>query len=588
MVCLVRHQRGITSALANRAKDLQQLRVIVLFVIVSMSMLMSRQPLLLHVKGFPITSKTFRRIFNTRQVHDSDSSKLVGGCLRATSTINSLHDGKASLYDVSKAFKGCLPCVVVGRDRQSRSFRDGSPLVFSGAVAYTVGSMKYDSGIPQGALVAVAVAPKGSSKTKAPKGKRSNKGFAVEHVSTSALDLDKRNVIGSQMIGFGTYNPESMYRVRILLHETSDPTMFKSVQQIFSSEDPDCEATAMKAILKSNIRDAIQTRLALGLPRDDTNTFRLINGEGDSLSGLAVDILGSKLAVVMSSAAWCEYNKDLILQVLSDELAVMFRDNIELVWRTTSSRLVQDGYDKHATSFDDAVHDDKRFITATESNVNYKVYPWSGQKTGFYCDQRDNRQTIARLCRGKRVLDLCCYNGGFVLNAAKGGALSCVGVDSSQDAVDAAIENAAMNGFTGDHISFVRNDITDFMKTAYADGERFDVIILDPPKLAPNRSGLNQASRKYHALNRDAMKLIDEEKGGLLMTCTCSGAMTQKDGGLFFLQTVKSASLASKRQISLLSKAGAASCHTQNPAASPAGMYLTAALFHVSPLYKKG
>ena len=167
-----------------------------------------------------------------------------------------------------------------------------------------------------------------------------------------------------------------------------------------------------------------------------------------------------------------------------------------------------------------------------------------------------------------------------------GGASSCTGVDSSQDAIDAAIANAELNGLDDSRIQFLRDDIAQYMKDANDDAKEYDVIVLDPPKLAPSVSGLDRASRKYHALNRDAMKIIDRKEGGLLLTCTCSGAMTQKDGGNFFLQTVQNAALAAGRQVTLLRKSGAAPCHTQSPASYPAGNYLTAALFYVSPKTK--
>mmetsp|Transcript_22203 Transcript_22203/g.33907 ORF Transcript_22203/g.33907 Transcript_22203/m.33907 type:complete len:352 (+) Transcript_22203:426-1481(+) len=349
----------------------------------------------------------------------------------------------------------------------------------------------------------------------------------------------------------------------------------------------------MNLILRTKLKEAARSRLALNLPNSDTDSFRLVNGEGDSLSGLAVDVLGGKVAVVMSSAAWCELYKEEITQSLADVLQDVYgcaaaaddddASELEIVWRTTESRLKQDGMVLPPVADDDAVLEDDRFVLAMESKVKYMVFPWSGQKTGFYCDQRENRQNLAILCKGKRVLDLCCYNGGFTMNAAINGAVKCVGVDSSQDAIDAATENAALNDLSSDCVSFVRADISDYMQMALDNGEKYDVIILDPPKLAPSASALDQASRKYHSLNRDAIKLIDEERGGLLLTCTCSSAMTQKDGGQFFLSTVKGASLAARRQLSLLRTSGAASCHTQSPAAFPAGSYLTAALFHVSP-----
>lgn len=505
------------------------------------------------------------------------------------------------------------------RDKQSRSFREGSPLVFTGAVAYTVGNGN-GNGLTQGDLVAVAVAPKGSTfgqnknnSRRRNKG-RSNKAASsppsyahvhlpieddegVERTTMTSL-LPRDNIVGSQIIGFGVYNPSSMYRVRILLHETSDPVTFAAVRNILSyssgttdqpAMDADATQNAMNLILRTKLKEAARSRLALNLPNSETDSFRLVNGEGDSMSGLAVDVLGSEVAVVMSSAAWCELYKDEIIKSLAEVLREVYGadSELEIVWRTTKSRLKQDGLVLPAANenFDsnDEVEDD-RYVLATESMVKYRVFPWSGQKTGFYCDQRENRRNVAVLCKGKRVLDLCCYNGGFTMNAAINGATKCVGVDSSQDAIDAATENAALNGLSSDNVSFVRADIEDYMKMALDNGEKYDVIILDPPKLAPTLSALEKSSRKYHSLNRDAIKLIDKESGGLLLTCTCSSAMTQKDGGQFFLSTVKGASLAARRQLSLLRTSGAASCHAQNPAAFPAGNYLTAALFHVSPV----
>ena len=225
-------------------------------------------------------------------------------------------------------------------------------------------------------------------------------------------------------------------------------------------------------------------------------------------------------------------------------------------------------------------------VILQESGVLYRAYPYQdGQKTGVYCDQRDNKYNLAMLCQGKNVLDLCCYHGGFSLTAKLlGGAKHCTGVDSSQDAIDVCRENAQLNGIAEEDMEFVRDDVDNYMKLAAADqsNKHWDVIVLDPPKLAPSVSGLDRASRKYHSLNRDALKLINPTDGGLFLTCTCSAAMTQKDGGQFFLETVQQAALSAGRRITLLRTSGAAACHTQSPASYPAGAYLTAALFHVA------
>ena len=219
----------------------------------------------------------------------------------------------------------------------------------------------------------------------------------------------------------------------------------------------------------------------------------------------------------------------------------------------------------------------------------------------MYCDQRDNRLRIAQYCHEESsVLDLCCYHGGFTFNAVVNGkAKYAVGVDSSQDAISTCYENAKLNNIQtkgmdddddnsstnsdGPVVKFVQSDISDYMKLCHDRQQFFDVVILDPPKLAPSISSLPKASRKYHSLNRDALKLVNESNGGFFMTCTCSAAMTQKDGGSAFLQMIQQASLAAKRDITLLSVNGAASCHTQAPASFPAGNYLTVALFHVAP-----
>jgi 23S rRNA G2069 N7-methylase RlmK/C1962 C5-methylase RlmI len=279
----------------------------------------------------------------------------------------------------------------------------------------------------------------------------------------------------------------------------------------------------------------------------------------------------------MSSAAWCQVQKSTILECLQAILP-----DHELIWKTTASRLRQDGYEiEDDDDGEEADLTDVPPVIGLENGIQYRTYPHQkGQKTSVYCDQRENRLNIAQLCKGKKVLDLCCYHGGFSLNAAMQEASSVMGVDSSQDAIDTCQANAELNGLQN-NIEFVKADIEDYMRSCDQKSQKYDVVILDPPKLAPSVAMLAKASRKYHSLNRDALKLIDEENGGLLMTCTCSAAMTQKDGGKAFLQMVQQASLSAKREVTLLRVSGAAPCHTQSPVSFPAGNYLTAALFFV-------
>jgi 23S rRNA G2069 N7-methylase RlmK/C1962 C5-methylase RlmI len=435
---------------------------------------------------------------------------LLSSTARFSSTIDDVAESSSSGASNNKSVG--LPRVLLKRNRVSKSFRDGSQLVFAGSVA------------------------------KAPKSLQLADLVQVE-VPVSADKANKDTVV----VGWGVYNPESMYRVRILSHSLLHPHLKREMKE--SAAD-----SALATILSMQFQKALQIRKGLGLPSAGTDTYRLVNGEGDGISGLAVDIIGDRVAVVMSSAAWCEIHKSIILSSLQGSLP-----DHELIWKNTPSRLRQDGFE--LPEEDDEAVESSEPIVALENGIQYQTFPHQkGQKTSVYCDQRENRFNLSKLCKGKRVLDLCCYHGGFSLNAAKEEATTVIGVDSSQDAVEVCRTNAELNQLA-DKVDFVKADISDFMQSC---DQSFDVIVLDPPKLAPSVSGLSRATRKYHSLNRDALKLMDDA-GGIFMTCTCSAAMTQKEGGNYFLQMVQQASLSAKREVTLLRMHGAAPCHTQSP-----------------------
>ncbi|XP_047249375.1 ribosomal RNA large subunit methyltransferase I isoform X3 [Capsicum annuum] len=200
--------------------------------------------------------------------------------------------------------------------------------------------------------------------------------------------------------------------------------------------------------------------------------------------------------------------------------AAMLRQNLGLPSAHTNAyRLVNSEGDRF-TLF---------LVEVMENQISYLI-SLDGQKTGFYADQRENRCFLSTISEGSRVLDICCYTGGFALNAASGGALDVIGVDTSLPALQLAKENVSLNGLDPRRISFLRQDATEFMKAAVSRNESWDIVILDPPKLAPRKKVLKSASGMYRNLNYLAMQLT--KRGGLLMTCSCSGAMTQS--GLFF------------------------------------------------------
>jgi 23S rRNA (cytosine1962-C5)-methyltransferase len=138
----------------------------------------------------------------------------------------------------------------------------------------------------------------------------------------------------------------------------------------------------------------------------------------------------------------------------------------------------------------------KSSVIIRENDILYKVNPNDGQKTGFYCDQRDNRRMIRDISSNKTILDTYCYSGGFSLNAAVGGAREIIGVDSSQDAIDTAISNAVLNK-VDNKITFTKADALEYMKLLHSQNKLFDIVICDPPKLAPTRASLDRAKSKY-------------------------------------------------------------------------------------------
>ena len=536
--------------------------------------------------------------------------------------------GRSALFSTSTSDddESVRRYVVIHKNNQSMNFRNGSPLVFSGSVEKTIQIGTDDdadeSKIPMGSLVGIVVSNEkserpakrgggGRGKGKAQKETKIDyKHYVVDKEDDITEEYDSKGeylstiedtsqlplaIEQGKLIGFGFFNPVSMYRAFIFCHEANYKELFKEISVMFkTSTGSNKEKTekVIEMVMKAKIQDAIRSRLLLNLPSSSTDSYRLVNGEGDGLSGMAVDILGGKVAVVMASASWVEIYKETIMKVMRQVLdshpiyGADEESNLDIVWRNTPMRLKQDGYEFPEEDEAQKEDEDSTPVILTENKIKYYTYPFdlSSQKTGFYCDQRENRYNLAMNCKDKNILDLCCYNGGFALNAMiHGGAKSCIGVDSSQDAVDGASENAKLNGLDSDSVQFVKKDIVDFMKDATDEGKEFDVIILDPPKLAPTVTALERATRKYHSLNRDAIRLINSKEGGLLLTCTCSGAMTQKNGGQYFLETIKGAALAAGRRITLLRSSGAAPCHTQCPASFPANAYLTAALFYISP-----
>ncbi|XP_078161914.1 S-adenosyl-L-methionine-dependent methyltransferases superfamily protein [Carex rostrata] len=352
-------------------------------------------------------------------------------------------------------------------------------------------------------------------------------------------------------IGWGLYNSVSMYCVRLMQLEQD------------ATRDPSCILN-MENLLQKRFSAAIDLRTSLGLPSADTNVYRLINSEGDRLSGLIVDVFG-EVAVIASSAAWVEKYRQQIESLVSQVSGIR-----HTWWRASVDILKEEGLQVEQNHSPVA-----QKFKVVENGVHYQVSP-EGQKTGFYADQRENRRLISSLSKDKNVLDLCCYTGGFSLGALLGGAHHVTGVDSSMAAIELANENIILNNLDHERISFVKEDVNEFMKQALLRNEEWDLVILDPPKFAPRKKVLQSARGMYRNLNSLAMQVT--KRGGLLMTCSCSSAMTQSR---LFIPTLQGAASMSGRRIGVLRQGGAGCDHPINPS-YPEGEYLTNVLLSLS------
>ena len=377
-------------------------------------------------------------------------------------------------------------------------------------------------------------------------------------------------------LGIGVYNPDSLFQVRILEALNNQNDHF--IDQIFLQYDN--EDDVLNKLIVNRIKEAIELRKLLGFgfadsyasDGSDTTGFRLVNSEGDFLPGLIVDVFGH-IAVVRSSSIWIEQRKHIVQEALTTHLP----NCKDVVWRPALDMLKMEGMDirsheEYATYDDENSQDDQLCTQIHEHGVKFLVSP-HGQKTGFYVDQRENRLLLKKIARGKSVVDICCYSGGFAIYASLGGAISVQGVDSSESALQLASKNASLNGC---EIEFIKSDAAKFMDAAIQRGEVWDIVVLDPPKLAPSRNALTGATRKYVSLNTKALQIV--RPGGLLMTCSCSGAMTQSHGE--FMKVVQTAAYRTGRKVTLLSKHGAGCDHTLDPH-YPEGEYLSNYLFKV-------
>lgn len=262
----------------------------------------------------------------------------------------------------------------------------------------------------------------------------------------------------------------------------------------------------------------------------DTASCRLIFGEADFLPGIVIDKF-SDVLVVESLALGIDRWKPVILEKLQK---VLFEDGIHIrgIYERSDAKVrLQEGMERYK-GFIGQPFDTK--VEIVENGVHYMVDVQDGQKTGFFLDQKYNRLAIQRLCPGKKVLDCFTHTGSFALNAGIASAASVLGVDASQLAVDQAAENAALNNLS-DRVTFQCADVFELLPKLEAQGERYDVVILDPPAFTKSRNSIKNAVKGYREINLRGMKLVKD--GGFLATCSCSHFMDPE----LFTKTIREA-----------------------------------------------
>ena len=339
------------------------------------------------------------------------------------------------------------------------------------------------------------------------------------------------------MLGRALYNPRSQITLRMLT------TQYEPVDEAF---------------FRSRLTDAWEYRKRLC----DTQSCRVVYSESDFLPGLVVDKFGGVL-VMQTLSLGMDMRKDMLARLLCEITGATgaYERNDVPVRR-------HEGLEMQTGLLLGEVPDRVEMV---ENGILYHVDVKHGQKTGFFLDQKQNRAAIAPLCPGARVLDCFCHNGSFALNAAKYGAKSVLGVDISEDALDVARENAARNGLD---VAFEAHNCFDFLREQTDAGEKYDLVILDPPAFTKSRQAVESALRGYKEINLRGLKLT--RPGGFLVTCSCSQHVSTEA----FQEMVNHAARDAKKRVRLVEYRTQALDHPILPAA-PETKYLKCMILQV-------
>lgn len=314
----------------------------------------------------------------------------------------------------------------------------------------------------------------------------------------------------------------------------------------------------------NRLNNALRLRKALGLLRDDNNAFRLVHGEGDFLPGLIIDVYG-QTAVVQAHSVGMHYARDIIAECLVSLPGASLR-NVYYKSETTLP------YKASLDPQNDYIIGSYDTDITVENGLKFRVDWLKGQKTGFFVDQRDNRSLLRHFARGRRVLNMFCYTGGFSVYALSGGATLVHSVDSSAKAVSLTRDNVRLNfGDDAPHEAFAEDA---FKYLAEMEDGAYDLVVLDPPAFAKHRGAIKNALRGYQKLNARAMEKMPE--GSILFTFSCSQAVSKEQ----FRLAVFSAAAQVGRRVRILHQLTQPADHPIN-IYHPEGEYLKGLILYI-------
>jgi 23S rRNA (cytosine1962-C5)-methyltransferase len=340
-----------------------------------------------------------------------------------------------------------------------------------------------------------------------------------------------------KFLGLGFYHPHSLIAFRLLTAEQEEISF---------------------GFFERKIQQALALRQKL---YPGAETFRLVHGESDFLPGLVIDKYNEFISLQILSAGM-----DKTTEVICDVLETIFHPKAIVARNDVAIRTLEE------LPLEKKVLRGNPGITIIDDNgVKFEVDVLQGQKTGFFLDQRENRNSIHRYAAGAAVLDCFCNEGGFALHAASANVISVHGLDISETAIAKAKVNARLNSAA---VEFEIGDAADMLRLLNEKNKKFDLVILDPPSFTKSKKNIPSALRGYKDINAAALRLI--QPGGFLVSASCSHHITE-DG---FISTIEQAAVKAKRHIQLLEFAGAAPDHPIIPA-MPETKYLKFAIFAV-------